>query len=116
MRTKNRIHSVNAPRRTNGERQIEAERLLLAALCQQTLPASIREETHQLLAKRKFAHAEHQLVFWALSELPAREPSMIRELLATRLTLMGFPDFDIDHLFDTPPPPEREIPALLEAL
>jgi hypothetical protein len=29
---------------------------------------------------------------------------------------MGFPDFDINYFFDTPPPSELEIPALLKAL
>ena len=110
------MHPVDPQPRPSREHQIEAERLLLAALCQQTLEHAAREEVLLRLSHRKFAHAEHQLVFWALSQLPARDPSTIRELLATRLTLMGFPDFDIDHFFSTPPSSERDISALLERL
>jgi hypothetical protein len=97
-------------------RQIEAERLLLTALCQQALDASAREEVLRHFAARKFAHPEHQIVFWALSQLPAREPSIIREVLATRLTVMGFPDLDVSAFFDGPPLPDRKIPALLRIL
>jgi hypothetical protein len=98
------------------ERQIEAERLLLGALCQQTLDATAREDVLRHFATRKFAHAEHQVIFWALARLPAREPAVIREILATRLTVMGFPDLDVSAFFDAPPLEDRKIPALLRIL
>ena len=98
------------------ERQIEAERLLLAALCRQTLDTKAREEVFQHFASRKFTHPEHQVVFWALAQLPPREPAIIREVLATRLTIMGFPDLDVNAFFDTAPLPNRKIPALLRLL
>ena len=98
------------------DRRIEGERLLLAALCQQRLDAATREEVLRHFSTRKFAHPEHQVVFWALSQLPAKEPSIIREVLATRLTVMGFPDLDVSAFFGAPALPDRDISALLRVL
>ena len=98
------------------DRRIEAERLLLTALCQQTLDATAREDVLRHFSTRKFAHPEHQVLFWALSQLPAREPAIIREVLATRLTVMGFPDLDVSAFFDAPALPDRDISALLRVL
>lgn len=107
---------MKARTRSTPERQIDAERLLLTALCQQTISQSAQEEVLRHFAARKFAHAEHQVVFWALSQLPARDPAIIRELLATRLTVMGFPDLDFDVFFKGPVPSESEISTLLQLL
>lgn len=107
---------VQAQPQSTRERQIEAERLLLSALCQRSLPESTQEDVLRNFAKRKFAHPEHQLVFWALSKLLAKEPAVIQELLAARLTLLGFPDLDFKIFFESPVPAPTEIPALLQLL
>jgi hypothetical protein len=110
-----KTRTPKGPEREN-ERQIEAERLLLGAICQQTLDATAREDVLRHFASRKFARPEHQVVFKALSQIPAREPAIIREVLATRLTVMGFPDLDVSAFFDAPPLPDRKVFALLRLL
>lgn len=98
------------------EATIEAERRLLTALCQRSLPLSTLEQVCVRLGTRKFAHFEHLLIFSALSRIPARTPLQLRELLASRLTLLGFPDIDVTCFLEDRPPAESEIPALLARL
>jgi hypothetical protein len=98
------------------ERQAQAERRLLAGLCQGSLSQQIREDVQRRLAARKFADPEHDVIFQALSTLPNGEPERIRVALLTRLTRLGFPDLDLESLFTIVPPSETEIPALLELL
>ena len=63
------------------ERQVQAERRLLAALCQGSLSQRVRKDVQRCLAARRFANPEHDVIFQALSTLPTSEPTRAREIL-----------------------------------
>jgi hypothetical protein len=67
--------------------------------------AALGPETIRRLARYHFRDPVHQVIFDTLCELRKSAPSesnawsaTVREHLASRLTLTGFPEFDIDSL------------------
>lgn len=95
---------------------IEAERRLLAALCQDSLSPTARAQIHQQLARHRFQLPENQIILQAISELPASTPEGMRKTLQAKLTRMGFPDTDTDALFHSEPIAENDLVALLGVL
>jgi hypothetical protein len=106
------------PRPTDSDsaRQAEAERKLLAALCQDAVDSPMRAAVMRRLNKHRFAHPDHEVISRALAALPRGEPAEIRAKLAEAVTRLGFPDLEIDFLFETPPPSAEDLTASLEEL
>lgn len=94
----------------------EIERLLLAALCAPALDHKTRAEILEGLAAHAFAHPDHEVIFRALLKMPRATSEQIRETLSARLTRLGFPDIDVEPLFDLEAPSATEISALLRQL
>lgn len=86
---------------------LEAERTILRLLCQAGLTGAERVENMRLLSGYRFRDGEHQIIFESLRELRAADPKTIREQLFARLNNKGFPDLDLDWLFE----PARVAPA-----
>ena len=80
-------------------------------------------EPMRRLARHRFRDPVHQEIFNTLGELrkiapPGSQawPATVREHLASRLTLKGFPDFDIDILFSGGGIEEDELRQSISAL
>jgi|ERR1700735_3249936 hypothetical protein len=76
----------------------DRERIYLALLCQGLLSDALRAEVQDLLARHPWEYADHRAVFEALSGWHV-EHVAIRDGLPARLTLIGFPDTDIEFYF-----------------
>lgn len=68
--------------------------------------SSLLDEQLPLLAGYRFADPAHQIIFDALSEFRRRDAGgsktgqeTLREYVARRLTLRGFPDVDLEAIF-----------------
>ena len=94
----------------------EIERLLLAALCASALGRQKRAEILERLAAHEFASSDHEVIFRALANMPGASAERIRETLRARLTRMGFPDIDVEPIWELPPPSAERISALLREL
>lgn len=95
---------------------IEIERQLLAALCAPALDVQVRAKILDCLSAYKFANPDHDVIFRALANMPRATSEHIRETLSARLTRLGFPDIDVDAIFDTKRPSAQKIDALLRHL
>jgi hypothetical protein len=102
--------------RDDRDKRIAAERRLLAAVCQNTLDAAARFDVMQRLAECALADPEHEVIFRALTRMPAGDPERTRIDLGVRMTRMGFPDFDLDPFFNIAPADATELPALFALL
>jgi len=107
---------MDRPARTSRDEQIEAERKLLAALCQATVNAQIRAKILQRLQAHAFVEPDYEVIYRALVAMPEAESGEIRERLARAVTRLGFPDVDLDALFSAIPSSSAELAALLESL
>ena len=94
----------------------EVEQQLLAALCAPALDDQTRDAILHGLAKHKFASPDHQMIFRALVNMPPASAEHIRETLGSRLTRLGFPDIDVEPIFQAEPPSAEKITALLRQL
>jgi hypothetical protein len=107
---------MDAPKHSSHDARVEAERKLLAALCQADLDDQTRMMIVLRLKSHTFAEPDHKIVFRALETLPAAERDELHGALARALTRLGFPDVDLKMLFDNTPPRPDQIAALLENL
>lgn len=89
---------------------------LLAALCGPTVDRQMRAEILQRLGRHNFVHVDHEMIFRALAKMPQATPEQIRETLSARVTRLGFPDIDVNQLFELAPPSPEEIRTLLQRL
>jgi DnaB-like helicase N terminal domain len=95
----------------------EIERRLLAALCAATLDRKTRAQILKRLSAHTFANPDHEIIFQALRKMPPRATGrQIRETLSSRLTLLGFPDIDVEPIFELSPPSSDTITQLLQQL
>ena len=94
----------------------EIERSLLAALCASALDPQTRAEILELLAVHTYANPDHKVIFGALLKMPRASAQHIRETLSARLTLLGFPDIDVEPIFELAPPSPERIRTLLHQL
>jgi len=78
------------------DKLIDAELGVLRAMTQ----GPLRAEGIKILAEYPFADVVHQLIFDTLREIPADSPQIIREQLPVRLNNKGFPDLDLEALFE----------------
>jgi hypothetical protein len=94
----------------------EIERRLLAALCAPSLDEETRAQLFDRLARHKFAGPDHEVIFQALLKMRATPARHIRETLGASLTRLGFPDIDVEPIFQIDPPSAQQIAALLDRL
>ena len=94
----------------------EIERQLLAALCAPGLDKETRAQLFERLATHKFAAADHETIFRALLKMRGAPARHIRETLGACLTRLGFPDIDVEPIFQLEPPSATQIAALLDRL
>ena len=94
----------------------EIERQLLAALCAPGLDEETRAQLFERLATHKFAAADHETIFRALLKMRGAPARHIRETLGACLTRLGFPDIDVEPIFQLEPPSATQIAALLDRL
>jgi hypothetical protein len=96
--------------------QQEVEQRLLAALCAPALDDQSRAGILQRLASHEFASPDHEMIFRALANMPHASAEHIRETLGSRLTRLGFPDIDVEPIFQAESPSAEKITALLQQL
>jgi hypothetical protein len=94
----------------------EIERRLLAALCAATLNREMHTQILERLSTHAFANPDHEIIFQALAKMPPATAEHIRETLGARLTRLGFPDIDVEPIFEFSPPPPDTITTLLRQL
>jgi DnaB-like helicase N terminal domain len=94
----------------------EIERRLLAALCAATFGREMRAQILERLSAHTFANRDHEIIFQALAKMPPATAEHIRETLSARLARLGFPDIDVEPIFEFSPPPPDTITALLQQL
>ena len=94
----------------------EIERSLLAALCAPALDRQTRAQILQRLAAHIFANPDHEAIFRVLGKIPRATSEHIRETLRARLTRLGFPDIDVEPIFELAPPSAEKITMLLQQL
>jgi hypothetical protein len=94
----------------------EIERRLLAALCASALDHQTRARILERLSAHTFANRDHEIIFQALAKMPPATAEHIRETLSARLTRLGFPDIDVEPIFEFSPPPPDAITALLQQI
>lgn len=94
----------------------EIERWLLAVLCAPALDHKARGEILERLAAHTFANPDHEIIFRALVKMPRAASAHIRETLRARLTRLGFPDIDVEPIFELAPPSAKKITMLLRQL
>ena len=94
----------------------EVEQRLLAALCSPALDDHTRDAILHGLANHKFGSSDHQMIFRALVNMPRASAEHIRETLGARLTRLGFPDIDVEPIFQAESPSAEKITALLRQL
>jgi len=97
-------------------RRAEIERRLIAALCASALDRQTRAQVVERLGAHTFANRDHEIIFQALAKMPPATAEHIRETLSARLTRLGFPDIDVEPIFELSPPPPDTITALLQQL
>jgi len=95
---------------------LEIERQLLAALCSPALDQPTRAGIIAALRAYAFATPDHDVIFQALTKMPPAAIEHIRETLAARLTRLGFPDIDVNPIFELEPPSAEKINLLLRQL
>lgn len=94
----------------------EVERQLLAALCSPALDHATRAAILAGLRTYTFAKPDHDVIFRALAKMPRAAIKHIRETLSARLTRLGFPDIDVNPIFELEPPSPEKINVLLQQL
>jgi replicative DNA helicase len=95
---------------------MDAERKLLAALCQSALAADTRAIILRRLRDHSFAEPDHEVVYRALVAMPAAGAPEALQGLTQAVTRMGFPDLDLSDLFKKYSPPPDELVLLLARL
>jgi hypothetical protein len=95
---------------------VEIERQLLAALCAPALDAQMHAKILGCLSTHRFANPDYDVIFRALAQMPRATQEHIRETLSARVTRLGFPDIDVDAIFDVQRASAQKIDALLRQL
>lgn len=79
---------------------IDAERLVIRALCMGTPQGSVKDAVISLLANYHWGSQLHQVIFEAIESVPSDDPANIRQVLPAKLTRLGFPDVEWEELFE----------------
>jgi hypothetical protein len=94
------------PTKPNPHDVPELESKILRALCSNPSPPADNPAARvTILAKlrpHRWQDPEHQVIFEALTALPGRQTSALREQLPAQATRMGFPDVNWQKYFAAP--------------
>jgi hypothetical protein len=104
------------PESRDEQRVIRAERRALQALCQGTPEGSVLEAGRRILRDYRWREPLHEMVFQALMTIPSGAPSLVRDLLPSRLTRKGFPDLAWEAFFQPHSLTRTEAERLMEQL
>lgn len=88
---------------------------LLRALCQ-TEDVGARRRACEILQGREWAEGEHGVIFEACAALTRFGARISPAALAVQLTRAGFPDVDLEAIFEPLPKADAELARRLDAL
>ncbi|MHB8653925.1 MAG: hypothetical protein ACYDA9_08615 [Terriglobia bacterium] len=95
---------------------IDAERLILRALCQESCPAPARESAKSALADYRWREPVHEIIFSFVVVQPATAPIPMGDQLPGLLTRKGFPDVDWELFFQPASISETKLADLVREL
>jgi len=96
-------------------REFELQKNTLRFLCSVLIKSGTRSEICKLLDPIVFDDPLHRVVFEEIRELGSIDSRRLRELLPARVTIRGFPDFDLNDLLAPREVTEKEIDQLFES-
>ena len=99
----------------NVTEHIAAERDLLRLLCSVLVKPVTRVELCRLVDPEKFVDATHRVVFEEIRSLGQVDAKLLLQLLPSRVTNRGFPDFDLDELLTPKLVSEQDIEKLFQS-
>jgi hypothetical protein len=79
---------------------VQIEKRLLRAMCQPGAGANIGKMASGALRTYHWREPVHEVLFEAVSDLGARKPTLLRELLPAALARRGYPDVAYDEFFE----------------
>src|ERR1700742_2252681 len=103
---------MNAP---NATEHAAAERDLLRLLCSVLVKPVTRVELGRLVDPEKFVDPTHRIVFEEIRSLGPVDANLLLQLLPSRVTTRGFPDFDLDELLTPKLVSEADIEKLFQS-
>jgi hypothetical protein len=100
---------------SNTMEHVAAERDLLRLLCSILVKPVTRVELCRLVDPEKFVDATQRIVFEEIRALGPVDSKRLLEILPTRVTNRGFPDFDLDELLTPKLVSEDDIEKLFQS-
>jgi hypothetical protein len=94
---------------------VAAERDLLRLLCSILVKPVTRVELCRLVDPEKFVDATQRIVFEEIRALGPVDSKRLLEILPTRVTNRGFPDFELDELLTPKLVSEDDIEKLFQS-
>jgi hypothetical protein len=95
--------------------EFQLQKNTLRFLCSVLIKSGTRSEICKLLDPIVFDDPLHRVVFEEIRELGSIDSRRLRELLPARVTIRGFPDFDLNELLAPRDVTEKEIDQLFES-
>lgn len=95
---------------------LDTERHVLQTLCQGTAQGSVKDIGRAILHDYRWRDPVHHAIFGILIAIPTADPEVLRNQLPVRLTRKGFPDFDIEDLFEPHSLSKEEAERLMRQL
>ncbi len=99
----------------NTMEHVAAERDLLRLLCSILVKPVTRVELCRLVDPEKFVDATQRIVFEEIRALGPVDSKRLLEILPSRVTNRGFPDFDLDELLTPKLVSEDDIEKLFQS-
>ena len=100
---------------SNTMEHVAAERDLLRLLCSILVKPVTRVELCRLVDPEKFVDATQRIVFEEIRALGPVDSKRLLEILPSRVTNRGFPDFDLDELLTPKLVSEDDIEKLFQS-
>jgi len=97
------------------ETRFQLQKNTLRFLCSVLIKSGTRSEICKLLNPGVFDDPLHRVVFEEIRDLGSIDSRRLRELLPARVTIRGFPDFDLKQLLAPYEVSEKEIDHLFES-
>src|SRR6266700_1224369 len=95
--------------------RFELQKNTLRLLCSVLIKSGTRVEICRLLDPGIFQDPLERVVFEEIRDLGSIDSRRLRELLPSRVTIRGFPDFDLNDLLAPREVTEKEIDQLFES-
>jgi len=99
----------------DGDARFQLQKNTLRFLCSVLIKSGTRSEICKLIDPGVFDDPLHRVVFEEIREMGGVDSRRLRELLPTRVTKRGFPDFDLKQLLAPYEVSEKEIDHLFES-